>query len=149
VNTNGCNSNNYNSIDIFYTGNVVLNLTAPSTQLIVIKPSGGSGNNVLQISSINTNATLIYIQLTLSSNQASTILIPASSSINAPNANLSINVMQTIADASTFQVFDTSSSPTQTNFVNYILVFNTTSTSSGVRKKNIYIFNLSFLFYRI
>ncbi len=134
VNKNPCNLSGYNSINIVYSGNVVLSLTTSSSvQTIAVKPLDGSDSHVLQISNINTNAALINIQINLSSNQASTILIPATSSIIAPGSTLIINVIQSIVDPSNFQVFDTSSSP-QMNFASYELIFNTTSAFSGVRK---------------
>jgi hypothetical protein len=116
-----------------------LSLTSASTQSIVIQPYDGSASNVLQISSLNTNAANITLQIILSPGQATTTLIPALSSINAPG-NLVINVVQMIPDAGAFKVFDTSSTPpTTTDFASYMLTFNTTSGSAGVRKFYVYI----------
>jgi len=131
VNTGPCNS--YNSINIIYSGNVVLNLVSSSTKSIAIMPTDGTAGNTLQISSINSNASRIGIQIYLSSNQVLLPLFTPSSSIIAPNSILSINVIQNITDANNFQVFAYPSSTTM-NFANYEIIFDTTNTNSGVRK---------------
>jgi hypothetical protein len=96
-------------------------------------PTDGTAGNTLQISKINSNTNHIEIRIYLSSNQVSLPLFTPSSSIIAPNSILSINVIQNILDAINFQVFAYSNS-TIMNFSNYELIFNTTSTNSGVRK---------------
>jgi len=131
VDTGSCNS--YNSINIIYSGNVVLNLVSSSTAPILIMPTDGTAGNTLQISNINSNTNHIEIRIYLSSNQVLLPLFTPSSSIIAPNSILSINVIQNIPDAINFQVFAYSSSTTM-NFTSYELIFNTTSTNSGVRK---------------
>jgi hypothetical protein len=133
VDTGSCNSSVYNSINIIYSGNVVLNLVSLSTAPILIMPTDGTAGNTLQISKINSNTNHIEIRIYLSSNQVSLPLFTPSSSIIAPNSILSINVIQNIPDAINFQVFAYSNS-TIMNFSNYELIFNTTSTNSGVRK---------------
>jgi hypothetical protein len=133
VNTNSCDSNLYNSINIIYIGNVILSLTSSAAKPISIETPDGSGSSTLQISSINTNANRIEIQIYLSSNQVSSPLFTASSSIIAPSSTLSIYVIQNIPDASSFQIFHTSM-PGTMNFANYEVIFDTINTNSGVRK---------------
>jgi hypothetical protein len=149
INTNLCNSNAYSSISIIYTGTVLLNITAPSIQPIVIAPVDGSSSNVLQISAINTNANRIQIQMSLSSNQVLRPLFLTSSSIIAPTSTLSINIMQTIPDAMDFEVVGYVSSST-VSLANYEIIFNTTNTNSGVRKyKMMKYFNILLQFSRV
>jgi len=133
VNTNLCNSNEYNSINIIYSGNVVLNLITSSIKPIFINPVTQSDSNTLQISAINTNANYIEIQIYLSLNQVLLPLFTTPSSIIAPTSTLSINVLQNIIDAMDFKVFEYSTL-TVMNFANYELIFNTTVANSGVRK---------------
>jgi hypothetical protein len=139
-------SNGYSSINIIYSGNVTLSLTSSSTNPIVVKPIDGSGNNILQISYINTQASLIEIQIYLSSNQVLSPLFTPSSSIIASTSTLSINVIQNITDASNFKIFDIPSS-TSMNFANYKVIFDTSNTNSGVRKLYQLIIFLQYFFF--
>jgi hypothetical protein len=96
-------------------------------------PTDGTAGNTLQISSINSNASRIGIQIYLSSSQVALPLFTPSSSIIAPNSILSINVIQNITNANNFQIFAYPSLTTM-NFANYEIIFDTTNTNSGVRK---------------
>jgi len=133
VDSNLAGLNGINSINITYTGSVVLSINISSINSITIQPLDGNENDTLQISSINTGATLIGIQIQLSSNQVSFPLFTTSSYVMAPASTLSIYVTQTIPDASNFKIFDTSTVSTMT-VANYEVIFNTNVTNSGVRK---------------
>jgi hypothetical protein len=133
VDSNLGNLNGLNSINITYTGSVVLSINISSINSITIQPFDGNENDTLQISSINTTATLIGIQIQLSSNQVSFPLFTTSSYVMAPASTLSIYVIQTIPDASNFKIFDTSTVSTMT-VTNYEVIFDTNVTNSGVRK---------------
>ncbi len=133
VDSNLAGLNGINSINITYTGSVVLSINISSINSITIQPLDGNENDTLQISSINTAAaTLIGIQIQLSSNQVLFPLFTTSSYVMAPASTLSIYVTQTIPDASNFKIFDTSSVSTMT-VANYEVIFNTNVTNSGVR----------------
>jgi len=133
VDNNLGNLNGINSINITYTGSVVLSINISSINSITIQPLDGNENDTLQISSINTGATLIGIQIQLSSNQVSFPLFTTSSYVMAPASTLSIYVIQTIPDASSFKIFDTSTVSTMT-VANYQVIFDTNVNNSGVRK---------------
>jgi len=135
----------YDSISIKYNGNVVLDLTSPSTKPIVIAPLD-SNDHKLQISRINTNASSIQIKILLSSGQVAVSLFTDSSSIIAATATVTVNAAQTSSNADEFKIFAPSSTTTM-NFANFELIVNATNSDIGVRETRICIFTVFFLFF--
>ncbi|CAF4748301.1 unnamed protein product [Rotaria sp. Silwood1] len=127
VNTTFNNSYGYNSIKIKYNGYVKLNLLAPSIKPILIEPFDETDNHILQILTVDANASRIDIRIRLSSNQASLPLFTTTSSVTAPKTTLSISITQNIMDLKDFKIFDDTSTSLIMNFANYEVVFERTS----------------------
>ncbi|CAF1196165.1 unnamed protein product [Rotaria sordida] len=145
VDTSFNSSNGYSSVKIRYNGNVQLNLIAPSMKPIIIEPSDESDSHTLQISTINTAASRIDIQIRLSSNQVLLPLFTATCNITAPRSTLRISVIQSIMDPKDFKIFDDTSTSLTMNFANYELIFTRSDTYRGT----LYLHNLIRLFTNI
>lgn len=132
VDTSSYNSNQYNSITITYSGSTNLTLISPSIKPISITPVDQSDNNVLQISTINTNASRIDIRIRLSQSQVPKPLFSQTCNVAAPSSTISIKIAENGMNSSSYKIFYTPSSSTM-NFANYELIFDQTLPKSGVR----------------
>ncbi|UJR28808.1 hypothetical protein I4U23_010032 [Adineta vaga] len=133
IDTIGGDSNNLDSIDtvdIIYYDDTTLDVELSSINLIRIRPYDENAPHTLQISSIETTAARIEIQIHLSQNQ---IWLPLFTSTNfqlPSTTTLNINVKQTYSDASNFKIFANSALPTM-NLAKYELIFNNSTSNSG------------------
>lgn len=148
INTDLCNTTGINSINVVYSGDTVLNLTATKTIPITIDRSNINDINTLQMDTINTNASRIEVRIHFGTLQLLRVLFIRDCTINAPTSTLSIVATQNNNDPSGFEAFN-HQSPGNINLANYEFILNSAGAPGGVRKMSIKISLCSLFEFRI